>query len=150
MKIIKSLENRGILLKGTTRKITSQEGGFSNFLRPLLTAGLPLMKSVLTPLTKSLLLKADATIQKKNSRTTGLIISNIEIEDIIKIVKSLEESELLMERINKTITDEAKEQKGRFISILWRSLAASMLGSALQEEGVIRVGEGTIRAGGIF
>ena len=131
MKIIKSLENRGILLKGTTRKITSQEGGFSNFLRPLLTAGLPLMKSVLTPLTKSLLLKADATIQKKNSRTTGLIISNIEIEDIIKIVKSLEESELLMERINKTITDEAKEQKGRFISILWRSLAASMLGSAL-------------------
>ena len=131
MKIIKSLENRGILLKGTTRKITSQEGGFSNFLRPLLTAGLPLMKSVLTPLAKSLLLKADTTIQKKNSRTTGLIISNIEIEDIIKIVKSLEESELLMERINKTITDEAKEQKGRFISILWRSLAASMLGSAL-------------------
>ena len=131
MKIIKSLENRGILLKGTTRKITSQEGGFSNFLRPLLTAGLPLMKSVLTPLTKSLLLKADATIQKKNSRTTGLIISNIEIEDIIKIVKSLEESELLMKRINKTITDEAKEQKGRFLSILWRSLAASMLGSAL-------------------
>ena len=131
MKIIKSLENRGILLKGTTRKITSQEGGFSNFLRPLLTAGLPLMKSVLTPLAKSLLLKADTTIQKKNSRTTGLIISNIEIEDIIKIVKSLEESELLMERINKTITDEAKEQKGRFLSILWRSLAASMLGSAL-------------------
>ena len=117
MKIIKSLENRGILLKGTTRKITSQEGGFSNFLRPLLTAGLPLMKSVLTPLAKSLLLKADTTIQKKNSRTTGLIISNIEIEDIIKIVKSLEESELLMERINKTITDEAKEQKGRFLSI---------------------------------
>ena len=131
MKIIKSLENRGILLKGTTRKITSQEGGFSNFLRPLLTAGLPLMKSVLTPLAKSLLLKADTTIQKKNSRTTGLIISNIEIEDIIKIVKSLEESELLMKRINKTITDEAKEQKGRFLSILWRSLAASMLGSAL-------------------
>ena len=131
MKIIKSLENRGILLKGTTRKITSQEGGFSNFLRPLLTAGLPLMKSVLTPLAKSLLLKADTTIQKKNSRTTGLIISNIEIEDIIKIVKSLEESELLMKRINKTITDEAKEQKGRFLSISLRSLAASMLGSAL-------------------
>ena len=131
MKIIKSLENRGILLKGTTRKITSQEGGFSNFLRPLLTAGLPLMKSVLIPLAKSLLLKADTTIQKKNSRTTGLIISNIEIEDIIKIVKSLEESELLMKRINKTITDEAKEQKGRFLSISLRSLAASMLGSAL-------------------
>ena len=47
MKVIKSLENRGILLKGTTRKITTQEGGFLNFLRPLMTAGLPLMKSVL-------------------------------------------------------------------------------------------------------
>ena len=53
MKVIKSLENRGILLKGTTRKITSQEGGFLNFLRPLMTASLSLMKNVLTPLAKS-------------------------------------------------------------------------------------------------
>ena len=37
MKVIKSLENRGILLKGSTRKITIQEGGFLNFLRPLIT-----------------------------------------------------------------------------------------------------------------
>ena len=42
MKVIKSLKNGGILLKGTTRKITTQEGGFLNFLRPLMTAGLPL------------------------------------------------------------------------------------------------------------
>ena len=56
MKVIKSLENRGILLKRTTRKITNQEGRFLNFLRPLMTAGLPLMKSVLTPLAKSVLL----------------------------------------------------------------------------------------------
>ena len=48
MKVIKSLENRGILLKRTTRKI--------NFLRPLMTAGSPLMKSVLTPLAKNVLL----------------------------------------------------------------------------------------------
>ena len=41
IKVIKSLEKRGILLKGTTTKITSQEGGFLNFLRPLMTAGLP-------------------------------------------------------------------------------------------------------------
>ena len=38
-----SLENREILLKGTTKKITSQEGGFINFLRPLMRAGLPLV-----------------------------------------------------------------------------------------------------------
>ena len=40
MKLIKSLEIRGILLKGTTRKLTSQEGGFLIFLRPLMTVGL--------------------------------------------------------------------------------------------------------------
>ena len=45
--VIKSLENRGILLKETTRKIISQ-GGFLNYLRPLTKAGLPLMKNVLT------------------------------------------------------------------------------------------------------
>ena len=56
MKIIKSLENRGILLKWTSRKVTSQERGFLNFLRPLMTAGLPLMKSVLTPWAQSVLL----------------------------------------------------------------------------------------------
>ena len=44
IKIITFLENRGILIKETTRKITSQEEGYLNFLRPLITAGLPLMK----------------------------------------------------------------------------------------------------------
>ena len=44
MKVIKSLENRGILLKGTTRKITGQEEGFLNSLKSLMTAGLPLKK----------------------------------------------------------------------------------------------------------
>ena len=39
IKVIKSLDNRGILLKGFTGKITSQEGGFLNYLRPLMTAG---------------------------------------------------------------------------------------------------------------
>ena len=52
MKVIKTLEIRGILLKGATRKITSQEGGFLNFLRLLMTAGLPLI----TPLVKNILL----------------------------------------------------------------------------------------------
>ena len=73
MKIIESLENRGILLKETTRKITSQEGEFLNLFRPLMTAGLQLKKSVLTPLAKNILLlfglsaamlATDAAIQK--------------------------------------------------------------------------------------
>ena len=47
MKVIKSLEKRRILLKETTRKTTSQERGFLNFLRALMTASLPLMKILL-------------------------------------------------------------------------------------------------------
>ena len=101
MKVIKSLENRGILLKGNTRIITIQEGRFLNILRPLMTAGLPLMKNVLIPLAKSILIPlgltaaasvTDATIQKKiyGSGATSLIISNEEIEDILKIVQSPE------------------------------------------------------------
>ena len=59
----------------------------------------------------------------------------------MKIVKSLEQSGLSLKGINKTIKDEAKEQKGRFLSMLLRTLAANMLG-----RGVIRAGEGTIKA----
>ena len=43
-------------MKLTARKTTSEEGRFLNFLRPLMIAGLSLMKSVLTPLAKSVLL----------------------------------------------------------------------------------------------
>ena len=50
MKVISSLENRGILLKGSTRSVTSQEEGFLNFFRSLMTAGLPLKKNVAQPL----------------------------------------------------------------------------------------------------
>ena len=52
MEVIKSLENRGTLLKGTTTKIMSQDGVFLSFPKSLKTAGLKLMKSVLTPLAK--------------------------------------------------------------------------------------------------
>ena len=59
MKVVKSLGNRGIFLKGTTTKITTKEGWFLNFLRLLMAARLPLMKSesVLTSLAKSILLE---------------------------------------------------------------------------------------------
>ena len=88
MKVVKSLENRETSLKGTARKITSQEGGFLNFLKSLMTAGLPSTKKVLTPLAKSVLIPLVLTaaaaaitstaIQKKlfGSGATALIISN--------------------------------------------------------------------------
>ena len=156
-KLIKSLENRGTLLKGTTRKITSQEGGFLNFLKLLMTAGLPLMKSALTPLFQSVMLPFGlsvgmAAIQKKKfgSSTVVLIISKEEMEDIMKIVKSLEESKLFIEEISETIKNKAKEQKEAFIGMLLGTLVANLLGNALSGWGVIRAGEGTIRAGKSF
>ena len=74
MKVIKSLENKKNLLKGTTAKITGQKGRFLNFLRSLMSTGLPSMKSVLTRKAKSVLLPfgltaavsaTDTAIQKK-------------------------------------------------------------------------------------
>ena len=91
----------------------------------------------------------DAAIQKKiyGSGTTASIISNEEINYIMKIIKSLEESGLLIKCLSETIKNETKEQKGRFLSILLGTLVAIMLGSALTGRGVIRAGKGTIRAG---
>ena len=79
-----------------------------------MTAGLPLMKKILTPSAKRILLPfglsadmavSDAAIQKSiyGSGTAALIISYKEMEDITKIVKSLEESRLLIEGISETV-----------------------------------------------
>ena len=57
--------------------------------------------------------------------TTTLIISNNEIEDIIKIVKSLEDSGLLLKGVTETVQNEVKEQKGGFLSMLLGTLGAS-------------------------
>ena len=59
----------------------------------------------------------------------------------MKIVKSLEESGLLMKEISETIKNEAKGQKGGFLPILLGTLAASILGNTLTGKGVIRAGE---------
>ena len=88
------------------------------------------MKSVIQPLAKSVLIPleltaaasaADAEIHKKilgSGHNTILIVSNDEMKDILKIVKSLENSGLLLEGVSETIKNEAKEQKGGFLSML--------------------------------
>ena len=73
---------------------------------------------------------------------TTLIISNDEIEDIIKIVKSLEDSGLLLKGVTETVQNEVKEQKVGFLSMLLGTLSASLLGNLLTERGVNRVGKG--------
>ena len=88
-------------------------------------------------------------ISKKisESGTAALIILNEETDDIMKTVKSLEESVLLTRRISETIKSKAKEQKGGFLEMLLGTLGASLLGSAFTGRGVIRAGERIIRAG---
>ena len=85
------------------------------------------------------------------SGNTTLIISNNEIEDIIKIVKSLEDSGLLLEGVTETVRNEVKEQKGWFLSMLLDTLGASLLGNLLTGKGIYRadkgIGNGRNRAG---
>ena len=131
-----------------------QSGGFlGNLLGklagPLMKVTMPLAENVLAPLGISAAMsEIDGSIKKKmlGSGTTTLIISNDEM-DILKIVKSLENSGLLLKGVSETIQDEAKEQRGEFLSMLLGTLGASLLGDILSGKGVIRAGEGTIRAG---
>ena len=74
---------------------------------------------------------ADAGILKQifGSGTTKVIISNEEKEDIIKTVKSLEESGILIKHVSETTENESKKQKDGFLSMLLGTLGASLLGN---------------------
>ena len=87
----------------------------------------------------------DGSIKKKmlGSGTTTLIISNDEMNDIIKIVKSLEDSGVILKGVSETIKHEVKEQRGGFLSMLLGTLGASLLGNSLTGgKGVTRASEG--------
>ena len=136
-----------------------QSGGFlGNLLGklggPLMKVAMPLAKNVLAPLGLAAAMSAiDGSIKKKmlGSGASSLIISNDEMNDILKIVKCLENSGLLLKGVSETIQHEAKEQRGGFLGLLLGTLGASLLGDILSKglsgKGVIRDGEGTIRAG---
>ena len=82
---------------------------------------------------------------KKNihgSGTTTLIISNEEMNDIMKIVQALEDSNILLQGVTKTIKNETKDQKGGFLSILLGTLGAILLWNLLAGKGIIRAGTG--------
>ena len=134
------------------------EGFLGKLLGPLLKTGLPLMKNVITRLTKSVLiplgltaaaLAADAGIHKKilGSGNTTLIISNKDMEDLIKIVKSLEDSGLLLNGVTESVKNEIKEQKSGFLSMLLGTLGASLLGNLVAGKGVDRAGDGIVKTG---
>ena len=110
-------------------KMIQSAGFLRRLLGPLIKTGLPLMKNVIKPLAKNVLIPlgltaaasaADAGIHKKilgsgHHSSTTLIISNDEMKDIIKIVKSLEDSGLLFKGVSETIQNEPKEQRGDFV-----------------------------------
>ena len=84
------------------------------------------------------------------SGNTTLIISNEEMNDIMKIARSLEESGLLIKDVSETIKNKAKEEKGRFLGMLLGTLDTSLLGNLLTGKSTIIAGEGTVRAGPDF
>ena len=138
-----------------------QIGGFlGRLLGSLLKKGLPLMKNVIQPSAKIVLIPlgltaaaasaADAGMHKRilgSGHNTTLIISNDEMKYMLKIVKFLEDSGLLLEGVSGTIKNELKEQKGGFLSRLLGTLGASVLGNMLADKGFIRAGEAIVRVG---
>ena len=86
-----------------------------------------------------------------NNNNTTLIISNDEINDIIKIIKSLEDSGLLLKGVIETVQNQVKEQKGGFLSTLLGTLGAILLGNLSTGRGIYRAGKGkgkrVLRAG---
>ena len=105
----------------------------------------PLAKNILAKLGITAAASAmDSGIQKKahGSETTTLIISNEEMNDITKIVHTLEDSNILLKAVTKTIKNETKEQKGEFLGMLLGTLGASLLENMLAAKGIVRAGSG--------
>ena len=87
------------------------------------------------------------------SGNTTLIISNKEMNDIIKIIQALENSNILIKGVTKRIKNQTKEQKGGFLSRLLGTLGASLLEKLLTGKWILRAvsgnkkGKGILRAG---
>ena len=148
LKSFASHSSADIKLSKTQLSKIIQSGGFlGRLLGPSLKTGLPLIKNVIKPLAKSVLIPlgltaaaspADASIHKKilgsghhsssSASYNATLISNDEMEDIIKIVKSLEDSGLLFKGVTETVENEVKDQNEGFISMLLGILGTSLLG----------------------
>ena len=110
-----------------------------------------LAKNVLAPLGLTAAMSAiDGSIQKKiHGSGIKLVIEEEDMQNIIKIVKELENSNILLKGVSKTIENEIKEQRGGFLSMVLGTLGASLSGNLFTGKGIIRTGEGKgiVRAG---
>ena len=132
-----------------------QSGGLlgkllSKLVGPLMKVALPLAKNVLAPLGLTAAMSAiDGGIQKKiHGSGAKLIIEQEDMKNIMKIIKALENSGILLKGVGKAIKSETKEQRGGFLSMLLGTLGASLLGNLLTGgKGIMRAGDGIVRAG---
>ena len=111
---------------------------------------MPLAKNVLAPLGLTAAMSSiDGSIQKKiHGSGVKLIIEQEDMKDIMKIIKALENSGILLKGVSKTIKNETKEQRGGFLSMLLGTLGASLLGNlSTGGKGIMRAGDGIVRAG---
>ena len=81
------------------------------------------------------------------SGTATLVISNEEMNDIMKIVQALEDSNILLKGVTKIIKNDIIKQNGKGIGMLLGTLDACLLGNLLTGKGMYRSGEGMYRAG---
>ena len=145
------------LSKAQIKKIIQSGGFLGNLLAgPLMKVALPLAENVLASLGLTAAMSAiDGSIQKKihgSWATKGagvkLIIKQEDINDIMKIIKALENSGILLKGVSKAIKNETKEQKGGFLSMLLGILGGSLLGDLLTGgKGIMCAGNGIVRAG---
>ena len=114
--------------KAQINEITQSGGFLGRLLGPLLKTGLPLIKNVIKPLAKSVL---------------------IPLNDIIKIVQALKDSNILLKGVTETVKNETKKQEGGFLSMLLGFLGASLLEHLLTGKGVVRAGYGNNEGKGV-
>ena len=132
-----------------------KSGGFlgkllSKLAGPLMKLALPLAKDVLASLGLTAAMSAiDGSIQKEiHGSGVKLIIEQEDMNDIMKIIEALEKYGILLKGVSKTIENETKEQRGRFLGMLLGNLGASLLGNLLTGgKGIVRAGDGVVGAG---
>ena len=123
-----------------------QSGGFlgsllSKLAGPLMKVAVSLAKNILAPSGITAAAPAiDAEIQKKiyGSGTTTRIISNEDMNDIMKIVPVFEHSNIILKRVIEKTKNETKEQKRGFLGFLLSTSEASLLGNMLRRKGKLR------------
>ena len=102
----------------------------------------PLVKNVLAPLaTMALAAATDEAGAVRAGKVITLVISNENI-DVITIIKSLKNSEILIGRVSATVKHERKRPNSEFLGVLLETLGASMLGNMLNGKGAVRAGTG--------